>query len=362
MLQIKTTKLQEMTSKAFKGVGNNKLKPLTMLIAIKVKDNILTLLTTDYENFLYISEPVTSDDFYAVVQANQFVRLISRLTSEDVILDLVDNCLVIKANGSYKIPLEFDVNTGDIVEYPDPFAALSLDKKIGEISVPDIKTILRALKASLATTIAIPQYVNYYIGDKVLATDTNTASCYAKNITSEPILVSSAALDMLDVYAGDDPMGIYLVDDRLIFNSKSCVLVSYVMPGIDSFAVANIDAYLNTAYPSSCKLPKQEILQALDRLSLFVGEFDDDTIAINFKKDGFELSSKQSDSVEVVPYLDSAIVNEMQGFVYLEMFRAQVKAQLGDSVNLHYGEPKSIKFVDSDSNCSNVVCLVTVGK
>ena len=46
-LSIKTEKLKEMVSRSIKGVGNNKLIPLTSLMAIELKDGKLTLITTD---------------------------------------------------------------------------------------------------------------------------------------------------------------------------------------------------------------------------------------------------------------------------------------------------------------------------
>ena len=55
-LTINAVKLQEMVSRASKGVGNNKLIPITSLNCIEVKDNVLTLITTDATNYLYITD------------------------------------------------------------------------------------------------------------------------------------------------------------------------------------------------------------------------------------------------------------------------------------------------------------------
>ena len=365
MLKIKTTKLQELVSKAFKGASNNKLKPITELICIKVENNLLTLITTDYDNYLYITESVESDDFYAVVKVNQFAKLIARLTSEDTILDVANNSLEIKANGNYRIPVEVDVNTGKLLKYTDPLSNENIEtaKKIGYLTAEDIQTILRALKPALATTVAMPEYANYYLGEGALATDSNTASCYGKLMTSTPILVSPQVMDMLDVYTGENAIEIREFDgnDRLLFIGDNLTLFGYKMQGADTFAVDKLNDYINTEYPHKCKISKQELLQALDRLSLFVGEFDDDTVGIAFTQDGLQLSSRQSNSVETLPYIESAQIEELHSYVYLEMMRSQVKAQTGDAIDLYYGEPNSIKFVDDASKVTSVVCLVSVG-
>ena len=110
-LTIKTVKLKEMVAKAVKGVGNNKLIPLTSLMAIELKDATLTLITTDATNYLYISEDkVVGEDFYVVVDANVFSKLISKMTCEDVTLEIKSDiiALQVKGNGTYKIELPLD--------------------------------------------------------------------------------------------------------------------------------------------------------------------------------------------------------------------------------------------------------------
>ena len=361
MLQLKTNKLKEMVTKAFKGVGNDRNKPITELIALKLEDGTLTLITTDYDNFMYVCEEVEADGaFYAVVQANQFVKLISRLTSDEVTLNVAENCLEVKGNGTYKIPVEIDAGTGKIVEYTDPLKAISFDdiQSIGEITEQDISTIIRALKPSLAQTVEIPQYVNYYIGETVLSTDTNTASCYEKELVSEPILVSAAVMEMLGVYSSETPIAIYKKGNRLIFRGENFTLFGYAMPGLDEYQVDAIQHYLGSEYPSMCQLPKQEMLQALDRLSLFVSDFDEDKIGISFTEDGLVLSSKQSDSVETVKYLKKVNLEETSCFIYLYMLTSQIKAQTGDTIDLYFGEERSVKLVDNACKVVSVLCLV----
>ena len=55
-LKIKTLKMQEMVSKAIKGASGNKMIPITSLMAIELKENVLTLTTTDASNYVKIIE------------------------------------------------------------------------------------------------------------------------------------------------------------------------------------------------------------------------------------------------------------------------------------------------------------------
>ena len=101
-LTVNTQTLQTMVVKSMKGASCNKMIPLTSLMAIELKDNRLSLITTDATNYLYVSETkVEGDDFYVVVQADMFSKLISRLTCEKVKLELSDNFLKVKGNDAF---------------------------------------------------------------------------------------------------------------------------------------------------------------------------------------------------------------------------------------------------------------------
>ena len=149
-LTIGTTKLQDMVARASKGVGNNKLIPITGLICIEVKDNKLTLITTDATNYLYImDDKFVNDDFYAVVDANMFAKLISKMTCENIVLTVSDGVVAVKGNGNYKIELPLDEN-GQPIKYPDPFnndvlAGFCVLNRV-EIDI-DVTVFLRVLDA-----------------------------------------------------------------------------------------------------------------------------------------------------------------------------------------------------------------------
>ena len=158
-LVIKTDKLKEMVSRAVKGASNNKLLPITELMCIEVKDNKLTLLTTDYTNYLYITEKVENEDFYVVTRVDQFSKLIGKMTSENVTLEIVDDKLCITGNGKYSIELPIDVD-GEMVKYPNPMSEIVLDDNESKIlNLSTAKLILTVNKAALATSMAIIQQI-----------------------------------------------------------------------------------------------------------------------------------------------------------------------------------------------------------
>ena len=121
-LSIQTSKLQEMVARAVKGAKNDKILPLTQMMAIQLKDNVLTLITTSITNTLYIREDkVDGNDFYVVVPVEKFSKLIARLTSDTVSMeiDTKSKSLAIKGNGNYNVEIEYDEDD-EIVNFPVP--------------------------------------------------------------------------------------------------------------------------------------------------------------------------------------------------------------------------------------------------
>ena len=358
-MQIKTTKLQEMVSKAVKGVGANKLVPLTEMIAIKLDSEVLTITSTDINNYLNVTANVEGDDFYAVIYADQFSKLIARTTSEDVELTVVDRELKIKGNGEHAVPVILDDETGNMLDYPDPSKEFNREHRIGSISADVLRTILSEIKPSVATTVEIPQYTNYYVGEFVMATDTYKIGWLDSKVFDEPKLISVPTMDLLEVLMADTPIEVFESNGKLLFISESGTLYAPSMPGIDTYQVERIMDYIQQSYPCKCKLPKLEVLQLLDRLSLFVDINDNGAVSIAFGKDGVTIASQQSNSVEVVPYLSCEDFADSQGVMYLDMFRAQAKAQTGDALELHFGDGKSLKLVDSVTKVTSIVCLAS---
>lgn len=353
-MQIKTTKLQELLSKATKGVGNNKLIPLTSLMALEVKDGELTVTTTDATNYFYVKEKVDGDDFYVCIQADQFSKLVSKITTESITLTVKDNALEVRGNGTYSIPLPIDVD-GSIVKYPNPLDDVTLDNKIGEFSVATIKDVLSTIKPGLAVKMDFPQYTNYYMGDCVIATDTFKVNHMDEQVFDTPKLVSGDTMNLLDVVT-DDTIEVYENNGKLIFSTPSCIVYGVAMNGIEDFPVDVINGYVSQKFPSMCKLPKANILQLLDRIALFVSDFDDGAIELTFTREGLLVSNRQSSGTELIPYIEIEDFADLVGSVDILMLQTQIKAQRGDVIELWFGEPNAIKLVDD--NITSVVALL----
>lgn len=361
-LKIKTEKLKEMVSRAVKGASNNKLIPITSLMAIELKDNTLTLTTTDATNYLYIKEEkVEGDDFYVVVPVEQFAKLIARLTCEVVELKLSEkmNVLEVTGNGHYNIELPMD-EEGETIKYPNPLESVELDEsKAVDVNASTIQAILTSVKPSLATTLEIPCYTGYYVGDKVVGTDTYKIASMDVKVSDEPMLVSQEMMNLLDVMTSEK-IKMQTFDDVVVFTSPDCVVYGNKMEGIDDFSIDAISGLVDSSFNSKCSVSKAGLLQVLDRLSLFVGTYDKNGIQLTFTKEGLQVSSKSSSGVEIIKYLSSDKFKNFTCMIDIVSLATQVKAQVGDAVNIYYGEDNAIKMVDG--NLTQVLALMSDGE
>ena len=353
---MNTVKLQDMVAKAMKGASNNKLIPLTNLMAIQLKDHKLTLITTDATNFLYIMEDkVAGDDFYVVVQTDIFSKLIARLTCENVTMELVDEKLTITGNGEYSLELPLD-EEGKLIHFPDPINNVTIDVKPITVNLSTVKLILTTAKAALATAMDVPCYTGYYVGDKVVSTDTYKICGISIELFPTPRLISPELMNLLDVMTAEKIDTYLLDDDVIVFRTDNCAIFGKAMEGLEDYQIDAISGLLDQEFESSCKIPRDALLQLLDRLSLFVDVYDKNGIYLTFTKEGLVINSKQSSGSELIKYADSKNFHDFIGFIDIEMLYSQVKANSADIIEIQYGEDNAIKMIDG--NVTQIVALL----
>lgn len=358
-LSINTPKLQEMVGRSIKGASNNKLIPLTSLMAIELKDNILTLITTDATNYLYIAEDkVAGDDFYAVVDANTFFKLVSKMTCEKITLEINKglSALEVKGNGDYKIELPLDED-GQPIKYPDPVSVLDLsgDTGAGVVNRTTVQVILETIKPALAVTLENPQYTGYYVGDQVVATDTYKIASMDVKLFGDAKLISPEMFDLLSVMTAEK-INVNVSGDDIVYSTPDCIVYGKFMEGIEDFAIDAILGLVNTEFDSFCSVPKGELLQLLDRLSLFVGPYDKNSIDLTFTKTGLQVSSKAANGIEIINYVASDNFKDFTAPIDIQMFMQEVKAIQNDVIEIYYGEDNAIKM--TDGNITIIVALL----
>ena len=353
-LSINTDVFKDMVSRSTKGASCNKIMPITSMMAIQLSDNVLTLITSDASNYLYVRrDKVEGEDFYVTVPVDKFSKLIARMTCEKITLELKLNGLEVSGNGTYMIELPDE--EGELVKYPDPLSQVDDPISVGEIQATTIANIINTAKPSLAKTLEEPQYVNYYVGEKVAATDTAKMCVINTKVFDTSYLISPEMMDLLSLMTSEK-ISVDAKDNILIFSSPECVVYGPIMEGIEDYEIDSINALVEDTMTSCCKLSKSLLLQLLDRLSLFVNDLDEGAINLLFTKDGLMIKSKAESGSELIPYMESKGFRDFICMVDIQDLITQVKSQSSDSVEMYYGNDTVLKTVDG--NVTQAICLL----
>ena len=355
---IGTELMKDVMARAIKGVGNNKLLPITQMICISLKGGVLTTITTDGTNYLYIKEPhIAGDDFYVVVDANQFSKLISKMTCDNITMIIAENtgALSVKGNGNYILELPLDED-GEFIKFPDAYEKLShaAVDEVDTVNKSTVQVILETIKPALATTFEHPEYTAYYAADKVVATDRTIIASMDIKFCDTPKLINADFLDLVSVMREEKIEARYCGDD-VIFTTQDATIVGKLAEGVGDFAIDVISELIDQDFASFCSVPKAELLQMLDRLSLFVGPYDDNSVILTFVKEGLQVSSKASSGVEIINYVASDEHENFTAPINVNMLAKTVKSISSDVIEMFYGNDSAIKIVDG--NITIIVAL-----
>ena len=101
---------------------------------------------------------------------------------------------------------------------------------------------------------------------------------------------------------------------------------------------------------------EQDLLNVLDRMALFVTDYDKNGVFLKFTSDGFEIRSQKSNAVELLAIKSETPIFEFSCLADIEMLKSQVGAVIGDIVNIYYGQPTSLKI--KEGNTTMVLSLM----
>lgn len=340
-MKVVSSRMKEAVNKAIKGAGFNNLIPITSMIGIKLSDGKLRLLTTDMTNTLcIIIDKIAGDEMDITVDADKFGKLIAKITSEDIDLSVKDDVLYVKANGTYKLPLIADED--GLVVFPDVKIENKANARTKLSSVMQAYNINRS---ALAKTLENPALTGYYCGDRVVTTDANviTFNDYKMFDYDEAVLISAQQMVLLTLNTSED-IDVLVADTNIQFITDDVVIDGARMEGIEEFPINDINGYLDVAFTSSCKVPKDLLLSVLDRLALFIEPYDKNGAYFTFGRKGINIHSKKDASTETINYVESKDFQPFVCCVDIPMLKEQLQANPDDTVKICYGNENALKL------------------
>ena len=344
MIKLQTSEFQKAVTKVEKGAGKNALLPITEMIGIKIKDNTMSIYATDGANDMkYIINDVNSDDISITVKAETLAKLMNKVTSEIVELNVTEDYLEIKANGTYKLPLEVDEN--GVIDFPEIKFNIP-DTELNATTHTNVLSAIAVNKSALSVDYTKPELTGYYVGDCIMTSDqeviTKNDIWFSKD-ESEPMLINEKMMYLLSL-AESEEIKFYRQDGKLYFFTDKLVVCGAEMAEIEDFPIDILNTFIETEFNSSCKIPKLLLIDVLERLQIFIESYDENGAIFTFTDDGLNISSKKSSSIEIIKYNETNEFKPYTCTLNIPKFKELLKSNPSDTITIHYGNDNAIKI------------------
>ncbi len=342
-VEFKTEDLKKLCDKVSKGVKNDKLIYMTGLLKVELKNNVFSLTATDLTNFLTVTQDkVLGEDFTVLAVADPFLKLISKISSPEITLSLVETVETTRFEvraGKNKYNLE--IYTGE------PFPEFAFEEKGSkEIVIKKLifDRVIENNKYSLAKTDEVQIFKGMYFGDSSIATDGEKMALTQIDIFNENVLLRPEVINLVSVF-DDEEINVKLSGSSLIFSDTKSTLCTMQMPKKETFPKDKIQTMFDkTEFPSKVVIKKAALLSALDRLTIFEPDAKKNKVSLSFNEEGLVISNVNNAGVEVLEYEEGTEnFKTFAGTIKVEFFKTQLTS-VGENVNLWYGNPNMIKF------------------
>ena len=366
---IKKEKFQEICSTILAATDSAEISTLTETLELKVENKVLYLNVTNGEYYASVKFDLESDEqFHAAVNANLFLKLIAAVTTEDIELQAMNNYVLVKANGTYKIPMIFD---GDkLLSLPK----IEINNRTVSMKVSGnvLESILNYnSKELLRGTVSRPVQKMFYVDETGCITFT-TGACVNNFTLENPVkvlfntrLVKLFKLfknDMVDFSLGYDSISEELVQTKVEFKTNKITLTAVTGCNdelLNSVPVNAIRGRAAATYDNNVVLNKEELLASINRLLLFSAGYGSvknlkPYSLFECKDDTMTIYDSNKENKEVIKFKnDTKIDAEYSMTLDLSDLKLILDTITEEYVTLSFGNHQAV--VVKRTNISNVV-------
>lgn len=276
---IRSEDLKDVCSKILTAVDSTELSVVTETLELIADGEVLTVGVTNREYYaevkFHLDEP---QKFHATVNANLFLKLVSQITTDTIELYLENNALVVKGNGTYKLPLIFDGE--ELLTLPK----ISIENETASfpISAEILNSILQYNSKELAKGTAVKPVQKLYYVDELGAITFTNGACVNSFTLPQPIkvLFNNRLVKLFKLFKdgsvkftlGYDAISEDIIQTKVRFESDSVVITAILSCDdtlLSSVPAKAIRSRANEEYPYSVSLNKAALVQAISRLTLF---------------------------------------------------------------------------------------------
>ena len=358
MITLKTNIIKDLTSKINKGIEGEKTVRVSELLELEVINDKLILSVTNTQFYLSIelSNQVNSvDSLHVTIDADTFIKLVSKTTTDEIILDTKDGNLLYKGNGEYIFPLELDQN-GEIKTLPK----IEINpQSTFDIMGDTLYSIYSFGSHELVNDVPVDAVQKYYYVDN-LGAITYTESPYLNNFNL-PVpfraLINDRLAQLFSLFRNKRvSVGISkevndgLYQNKISFTCENLSLVSYLPDDsiINKYPANECRQLQSNPYPGKVTINRALLADALDRLNIFSVKDGNVVLKkagkINFTNDGLEIISIVDKNKEFIPYVNKDNYYSYSCYMNLSQLQRHAKANSEINIEVNYGNDLSIMF------------------
>ena len=367
---IRIEEIQNACSKILTAVDSNTVSAVTETLQLSTEGKNLYISVTNKEYFarvkLEMAEPV---DFKATVNANLFLKLVSQITTETIELSVEESSLIIKGNGTYKLPLIFD---GDkLMELPEivihnPTVNFKIDSNI-------LLSILQFNSKELSKGIISRPIQKLYYVDEHGALTFTTGACVNSFELQQPVklLLNDRLVKLFKLFKGEqvdftlgyDTISEDTIQTKVRFESDDIIITAVLSCDdnmLESFPVNAVRGRANSDYPYSVNVNREQLIQTINRLLLFTSANGAKDIinpfsTFEFKKDSMIVWDTNHENYEEVFYSNTecSVDDKYAAILDLKDLKTTLENCTEQYVVLHFGDSQAV--VIARGNIKNVI-------
>lgn len=365
-LVIKTDVFKDVCSKILTAVDSTELSIVTETLELIARGKTLVMGVTNREYFAEVRLEMTEEyDFHATVNASLFLKLVSQITTENIQLTVSDNVLVVKGNGTYKLPLIFD---GDEL-LTLPKIEIENTTSTFPIRAEVLNSILTYNSKELSKgVISRPIQKLYYMDEHGAITFTSGACVNSFTLPSPvKVLFNGRLVKLFKLFKegdveftlGFDAISDDIVQTKVKFESEHVTITAILSCDdslLQSVPVGGIRGRANADYPYSVNVNKDAIIQTINRLTLFnsgktalskpYGKFE-------FGTDSVTIYDYNKENSEVVNYSSGEVSTPYTAMLNLNDLKTTLETCVESHLCISFGDSSAV--VISRGNVKNVI-------
>lgn len=261
--EMNTALLQTVSNKLVKAVSSKDIIPSLKNFLFEVTKDNVHIIAGDSATYLekdIACKDVLEEGVFSV-DGKEFTKLINKITSDTVVLELVDGRLRINAGKS-----RFTLKTIDPAEYVYP-ENLQLEHEGIEINLLEFKKALKLGAITVSKNATEIYYTGYKIGKTLMTTNRNNLTIYNINICEDDLLLTQDLVNLILDLDGEVAT-IGYSEDFIEITTVGTRIIGNLLSGLEYFP--DNDILQNFNYDKIAKVAKKELLPVLDRALIFI--------------------------------------------------------------------------------------------